>query len=217
MIIVCASVKGGVGKSTIAANLTVLRTIRGERVLLVDGDQQATVSDWVQHRENQGRATDWITIKLSGPAVRTEVLKLKENYDHVIIDVGGRDTQSLRASLCVADVALIPCPPRSFDLWSMEQLSQLIQEARCVNPNLQAKVFVNMGDARNADNISAQEILKDIQGIEVLNVVIGQRKAFSNATADGGSIAELRPKSNHATNEIETLERLVFDVSLASV
>ena len=46
------------------------------------------------------------------------MLHLVGKYDHIIIDVGGRDTGSLRAALTVADAILIPFQPRSVDLWT---------------------------------------------------------------------------------------------------
>jgi chromosome partitioning protein len=217
MIITCASVKGGVGKSTVAVNLTVMRTMAGDRVLLIDGDQQGTMSDWVLHRQNQGHPTDWTTISLSGAAIRPEVLKLKDNYDHVIIDAGGRDTQSLRAALSVADIALIPCPPRSFDLWSMEQLASLVQDARCVNPSLQAKAFINMGDSRSSDNEQSQAFINEVDGIDMISVVIGQRKEFSNAVAEGLAVVELKPKQSKAVAELERLTACIFDVAMTTI
>lgn len=37
-----------------------------------------------------------------------------------MIDVGGRDTGSLRAALTVTNTLLIPVQPRSFDLWAID-------------------------------------------------------------------------------------------------
>ncbi|MBF0334919.1 MAG: ParA family protein, partial [Alphaproteobacteria bacterium] len=43
MIVVLAQTKGGVGKTTLAVNLAIERTLRGRRdVLLVDADEQGT-------------------------------------------------------------------------------------------------------------------------------------------------------------------------------
>jgi chromosome partitioning protein len=217
VIISCLHIKGGVGKSTIAANLAVMRNLAGERILLVDADQQGTISDWGQHRQNLGVATGWTSIRLNGAAVRTEILKLSPNYDTVIIDVGGRDTQSLRAALSVTNIALIPCPPRSFDLWSMEQIGSLIVDAKCINPDLRAMAFINFGDAKSADNVSAKKIIEGVDGIELLDVVIGQRKAFVNASADGLGVVELRPKQSKAVSELETLSEAIFSVTTTSV
>ena len=47
--------------------------------------------------------------KLSGKAVRTEILELAPKYDHTIVDTGGRDTTSQRAALAVSQ--LFACFP----------------------------------------------------------------------------------------------------------
>ena len=87
MIVTVGGIKGGVGKSLITVNLTVIRALSGKKVLLVDGDEQGTAGDWTDHREGLGLSTPWTTIRLKSNAVRTEVLKLKDNYDDIIIDL----------------------------------------------------------------------------------------------------------------------------------
>jgi chromosome partitioning protein len=42
MILAVGNVKGGVGKTTLALNLAIVRTGEGHDVLLVDGDEQGT-------------------------------------------------------------------------------------------------------------------------------------------------------------------------------
>ena len=116
MILTVGGIKGGVGKSLVSTNLTVIKALDGHSVLLVDGDEQGTAGDWTDHRIGLGLETPWTTIRLKATAVRTEVLKLSNNYDDVIIDCGGRDTSSLRAALTVSDVFLVPFQPKSFSL-----------------------------------------------------------------------------------------------------
>uniref|UniRef100_UPI000AAF08BD ParA family protein n=1 Tax=Phormidesmis priestleyi TaxID=268141 RepID=UPI000AAF08BD len=50
MILVCGGIKGGVGKSTVATNMTVMRANQGMDVLLVDADDQGTASDFTAVR-----------------------------------------------------------------------------------------------------------------------------------------------------------------------
>ena len=40
MILTIGNIKGGVGKTTLAVNLAILRALAGRDVLLVDGDEQ---------------------------------------------------------------------------------------------------------------------------------------------------------------------------------
>ena len=61
-ILVVGGIKGGSGKSTLASNLAVLRSNEGRRVLLVDSDEQRSISDWAEHRESLNITTPWTTI-----------------------------------------------------------------------------------------------------------------------------------------------------------
>ena len=64
--------------------------------MLVDADDQRTATDFAALRNQQGEGlASYTSIQLSGKAVREQVLKLKNKFDYIIIDTGGRDTTSL--------------------------------------------------------------------------------------------------------------------------
>lgn len=216
MIVTIGGIKGGVGKSLIAVNLAVIRSLDGKKVLLVDGDDQGTASDWADHRMGLGITTPWTTIRLKGVSVRNELIKMKDDYDDIVIDCGGRDTASLRAALTISDVFVVPFQPKSFDIWTVSQVSEVVEEARSINPSLQAYSFINCGGARGKDNEEAQNILKQVDGISPIPVSVGLRKAFSNATAEGLGVVEFKPQDKKASSEIKTLYRHVFDTEKTS-
>ena len=85
------------------------------------------------------------TVQVQGAAIRQQMRALAEKYDEIVIDVGGRDTRSLRAALTVADAILIPFQPRSVDLWTASQIGALVAEARHVNERLRALAILNVG------------------------------------------------------------------------
>lgn len=209
MIITIGAVKGGVGKSLIATNLTVLRASLGKRVLLVDADEQATTISWNDQRTALGIETPWTTIQLKANAVRTEIKKLFNNYDDIIIDCGGRDTASLRAALTVSDIFLVPFQPKSFDIWTTEKVCTLVEEAKCLNEKLRSYCVINCAGSRGSDNEDAQEILSKADGLKLLSGTIGLRKGFSNATAEGLGIIEMR-SDKKAKEEMIALHDAIF-------
>lgn len=223
MIILCGGTKGGSGKSTLATHLCVLRSIGAsgsdpKDVLLVDADDQETAYDFTALRnQNRDGGAGYTCIKLTGPSVRTEVLRLRAKYDDIIIDAGGRDTVGQRAAMAVADLLLVPFVPRSFDIWTLQKIGLVVEEMRPANPGLTAVTFISRADAQGSENEEAAQILKEVHALQFANTPISNRKAFGHAASVGlavtelGSHPELKKRMDpKACAEIERLVEAVF-------
>lgn len=221
-IVTVGGIKGGSGKTTVATNLACIAAGQGADVLLVDADNQETAFDFTNARKaDMPDAPAYTCVKLTGASVRTEVLAMKGKYEHIIIDAGGRDTTSQRAALSVSNTLLIPCKPRSFDLWAVENVAQLVDEARIINPDLRALVFLNQTDPRGqgAENRETADELIKFASLQYLDAPLGSRKAFGHAASMGLSVVELgrehfNPK---AVDEIAALFQGCFNVKLRSL
>jgi chromosome partitioning protein len=211
MILVCGGIKGGSGKTTIATNIAVMSAGAGKDVLLVDADEQesATIFTAIRKREHTERP-QYTSIILRDSAVRTELERMRDKYDDIIVDTGGRDTRSQRASLSLADILLLPFNPRSLDIWTLENVEKLLEDMRTINPSLRAVSFLNRADPVGTDNQESREILADVTGIEFAGVTIVNRKAFGKAVALGLSVMELRQPDRKAMQEVLALYQYVF-------
>ena len=213
MIILVGGIKGGTGKSTIATNLTVMRANANKSVLLVDADSQKSATDFSRMRSvTKKDNTGYICIQLQNRDVRTEVQKMKNNYDDIFIDTGGRDSNSQRAGLVIADIMLIPFSPRSFDIWTLEPLKKLLEEIQTVNSEIKIYAFINRADPKGSDNQEAEMVLQEEESITYIDTPIGNRKAFANGTAQGLAATEMNPKDKKANNEITKLYQSIFNV-----
>ena len=218
MIIVVGGIKGGSGKTTVATNLSVLRSAKSKDVLLIDADDQETATDFtVLRNEQRPEGAGYTSIKLSGSAVRTEVLRLSGKFKDIIIDTGGRDTTSQRAALSVADLLLIPFVPRSFDVWTLEKVSALVGEMKTINPQLKAYAFINRADPRGQDNDEASEVIKENEEIVFIDTPLGARKSFGNAASAGLGITEVKPSDAKAVAQMQVLYKYVFNTKMKSV
>ena len=216
MIICLAGTKGGSGRSTTATNFACIAAGQGADVLLVDADDQETSADFTAARkQDHPEVPKFTCTKLTGRAVRTEVLELAPKYDHVIIDTGGRDTTSQRAAMSVSDIAVIPFAPRSFDIWTINKVVSLLEEMRTVNPKLKALAFLNRTDpqGQGSENNEAAELLANSKGIDFIDAPIRLCKAYAHAASQGLAVTELTGnyRNTKAAKEIMKLFKCCFN------
>lgn len=209
MILTVGNVKGGVGKTTLAINIAIAAAESGADVLLIDGDEQGTAMTFTELRQQETGKTDYTAVSLTGKALRQQVRKLAPKYDTIVIDVGGRDTGSFRAALTVTEILLIPVLPRTFDVWALDQVASLIEEAREINEALKVFSVINSADPVGRDNEEAAQLLAEQADITHISKSIVRRKAFSNAASAGVGIFELQPRDRKAEMELtEVLQAL---------
>jgi len=213
MILVAGGIKGGSGKTTLATNLVVMRSREGRDVLLVDADDQQSAAEFTELRAEEMDDAGYTCIRLDDKAVRDQVKRLKNKYNDVVIDTGGRDTTSQRAALTIADALIVPFGPRSLDIWTLERVEELVADARAINSDLEAYSFINRADHQGSYNKETREVLTDSDHIEFISPTLGDRKAFAIAFDYGQSIVEYTPRDRKAIAEMETFYKTVFETA----
>lgn len=213
MIIAIGNTKGGVGKTTLAVQIAISRAMAGREVWLIDGDRQGTATSAIATRAEAGRLPGIACAQYpDGPTLRTQVQQQAGKWDDIIIDVGGRDSTALRAALVLADVLLVPFAPRSYDVWALDDMAELVDEARSVRDGLQAYAVMNQADPgqNSTDNADAAAAVSEVSQFIYLPTPIRRRKAFSNASGAGLAVSEMTPKDAKATAEMAALMSAIF-------
>lgn len=213
MIIAVGNTKGGVGKTTLAVQIAISRAIAGREVWLIDGDRQGTATSAIATRAEAGKLPGIACAQYpDGPTLRTQVQQQAAKWGDIIIDVGGRDSTALRAALVLADVLLVPFAPRSYDVWALDDMAELVDEARSVRDGLQAYAVMNQADPgqNSTDNADAAAAVAEVSQFIYLPTPIRRRKAFSNASGAGLAVSELTPKDVKATAEMAALISAIF-------
>lgn len=213
MIVTIGNTKGGVGKTTLALNIALARALAGKEVWLVDADRQGTSQLAIGLRADAGHLPGIACSQYAeGAILRAQVQQQAKKYDEVIIDAGGRDSSALRAALVLSDVVLVPFQPRSFDVWALNDIAALVDEARSVRDGLKAYTLLNCADPSqtSTDNADAIAAVADVPQFEYLSAPIRRRKAFANASGQGLCVLELSPKDHKACEELNHLISLVF-------
>lgn len=213
MIITVGNTKGGVGKTTLAVNLAIARALQGRDVWLIDGDRQGTAQTAISIRAESNISPGIACATYpEGPTLRAQVQQQASKFDDIIIDAGGRDSTALRAALILSDVLLVPFQPRSYDVWALNDIAALVDEARSVRDGLRALAVLNCADPgeSSTDNVDAAAAVAEIPQFEYLATPIRRRKAFANAAGAGLSVLEMKPVDHKASGELSALIDVLF-------
>ena len=219
VIITIGNTKGGVGKTTLAVQIAISRALAGNDVWLIDGDRQGTAAAAIAARAQAGQFPGIACAQYAeGPALRSQVQQQRGKWQDIIIDAGGRDSTALRAALVLSDVLLVPFAPRSYDVWALDDMASLIDEARSVRDGLRCFAILNQADPgdKSSDNADAAAAVENVPQFEYLPFPIRRRKAFSNAGGGGLAVSELRVRDSKASAEIETLVSSLFNIPTRS-
>ncbi|RUR51957.1 chromosome partitioning protein ParA, partial [Vreelandella populi] len=147
-----------------------------------------------------------------GPTLRAQVQQQASKFDDIVIDAGGRDSTALRAALILSDVLLVPFQPRSYDVWALNDIASLIDEARSVRDGLRAFAVLNCADPgeHSNDNIEAAAAVAEIPQFKYLPTPLRRRKAFANAAGSGQCVLEIKPQDIKASEEMKELIKALF-------
>lgn len=213
MIVTVGNTKGGVGKTTIAVNLAIARALAGHDVWLIDGDRQGTAQTAISIRAESGHQPGIACATYpDGPTLRAQVQQQAAKFEDLIIDAGGRDSTALRAALVLSDVLLVPFQPRSYDVWALTDIAELIDEARSVRDGLRCFAVLNCADPgeSSADNTEAAAAVAEVPQFEYLPTPLRRRKAFANAAGAGQCVLEIKPRDTKAVHELNSLISNLF-------
>ncbi len=185
--------KGGPGKSTFAVNAAAWLAMEGHDVFLLDADPQGHANDWAKRR----KAWPKLPLVKSGRAAGKDDVKAAMRalgaQHTLVVDVGGFDSDALRAALRLANVAVLPFQASQFDLQSAPVIAQLVAEALRFNPELRALAFVNAADSpwRSPEGGEAHAELCKLETLRVADTIVPRLAPFRRSTRSGRSVFEM--------------------------
>jgi chromosome partitioning protein len=192
--------KGGVGKTTLATNISAGLAEQGLRVLLIDADSQGSALDWKAAR---GDLPSFPVVGLPRDTIHREIRTLANGYDWVIIDGPPRISTVAKSAIVASDLVVIPVQPSPYDVWAARDTADLIAEARVVKDGLIALFAVNRRIVGTAIGRDVEKALADYP-IPVLQAAICQRVAFAESAAAGKTVLEAEP-AGQAAGEVREL------------
>lgn len=214
MITIVGCNKGGASKSTTATNLATGLAMAGQDVCLVDADAQRSAAKWYKEREAAGLKSSITLIEIRDNIAST-LRSLDGRFDHVIVDVAGKNSRELITGSTVAHQIIAPHQCSQFDLDTLEELQLQLINIRDINPDLKVMVYHAMASthSRVKDNERAEFLgyLEEFPEFQVLESISFSRKIYKDAASLGRSVLEIGKGHNEAADEVRALLKEVFN------
>lgn len=196
MITVIGSLKGGSGKSTVTFNLAIWLALAEQRVAVIDADPQATLTDVLEVRREEGYQP---TVERLDSTQMTERDNLLAEHDEVLIDVGTASMDNLRQAVSIAQRLIVPVPPSQADIWSTQRFLRFVRSLTGDN-GPEVVGFVNRADTHRAirESDEAAAALVSLPGIRHLKPRLSQRTAYRRSFSEGLAVFEQEPRGKAA-------------------
>lgn len=212
MIIVVANSKGGVGKSTLAVHLAAWLSEQGHSVTLADCDTQHSSSEWAKEAVpgvSSVRLADADEILDKLPA-------LGQQTDFVVADGPGSNTETSRALLLLADLALVPCKASMLEVRALSKATNVLKQAKDIRFGQPKAVIVLSMVGKNyrltQDMKAAAAALK----LPLAKTALILRQIYADAPGQGAVVWRLGARGREAASEVQALFRELLPEAVAS-
>ena len=215
-IFLIGSQKGGVGKTTICASFACKLANMGNDVCIVDADSQQSIAKWCQYRNYLDEKVSVVhNVSATGNIAKT-LIDLDTRYDHIVVDVAGRDSLEMRSALTVSHVFISPFRPSQVDIDSIPHLIELFEQVAAINPKLTGFLVQNLcptlPSLKDADK--AENALDGVNGLTLMSVRLCDRQGHRSAFSNGYGVEEWQ----HITgknSDIKAAQEITFLVEEA--
>ena len=187
--IVLASQKGGAGKTTLSGHLAVEAERAGSGpVVVIDTDPQGGLAGWWNIRE----ATTPLFVTPIKAGLKATLSQLaRQGTSLVLIDTPPAITDSIRATVSLADLVVIPVTPSPHDLRAVGATVELVHKTK------RPMIFV-VNRAQLRARITADTAVALSQHGTVAPVTLHHRNDFATSMIDGRTVGELDASSRSA-------------------
>lgn len=206
MIVALVNSKGGVGKSTIAGNLSAWLYEQGHSVILADCDPQRSSSEWVREA---CPGVDLIGFEDSDQ-VFEELPALRTQADYIVADGPGSQTETSRALLMWADLAVIPCKASMFEARALAKNTAFVRQAQQIRQGQPDAIAVLTMVGRDYRLTRDMREATNSLGLRLAETSLALRQAYADAPGQATFVWHMGYQARDAATEIQALFREIL-------
>ena len=201
MLIAFCNSKGGVGKSLLAAHLTLYLFDKNVRVGLLDTDPQQTAARWI------GAAEPGIPVIAASEVddIRQAKGKLLAHHDIVVADSPGTSGDAAHTITLLADHVIVPLQPSKPDVRAIKDALKFVRLAQELSGGRQPSVRLVLTFTAKGD-VQTRRLRAELTGLglPVAKSEIRRLNAFRDACDSAVTRMHSR-EASEAAKDIETL------------
>ena len=129
---------------------------------------------------------------------------------HIIIDVGGFDSNLNRTAIYISDIIITPAVDRVTEIAGLYKFHQIVTElSEKMDVDIRANVLLNDISPSARDFSVIEEMIDNLNHFELMESAVAHRADFYKAMEEGKGITEIK-KPTKAKKEIKTLIREIL-------
>ena len=201
-VIVAASAKGGVGKTTTVVNLAVGLS-KVYDLTVIDHDPRRLFTKFNDNRENPFKQR---AVKNS-----EELIKFLKDYNGLtIIDLGGYDSDFNREAMLLSELVIFPLTTSDNDIASAEDDMKTLKEIHRTRPEINFSILLN--NIHHADKTSHPQLkeVTDNIGFNIFDTVITSSVVQKRMILSGKSVTE--QTKNTPALQVDDLVKEVMEI-----
>ena len=212
MVISIVNEKGGCGKTTLAVNLAATLSHEGDNVLLLDADPQNSTGVFSKTRSDANLPLLFSNMSKTGSSLGGEIERIKNAFDSVIIDTGGRDNIEMEQAMLNSNITIIPVVPSQYDVSVFEHMLNVCAKNKIYNKNLLILVVlsrISPNPFMAKDLKELREVVatikeqKELDKIFIMENAIYERQVYRKSVIEGKSLQEFCKADDKALIEFK--------------
>lgn len=206
MIIAIANSKGGVGKSTLAVHLAAWLHEQGCRVTLADCDTQQSSSEWVREAVPGVKA-----VRLDNPdTILNELPMLGQDADFVVADGPGSQTETSRALLLRADLAIVPCKASMLEIRALAKATEVLRQAQDIRGGAPKAIIVLSMVGQHYRLTKDMKDAATALNLPLAGKAMILRQIYADAPGQGAVVWQMGSRAKDAAQEVDDLFREIL-------